>query len=78
MKVAIYRIRGARGLGIRETFVFAVRLALDRVRELMPARATGQRRPDINSADDSAGMTCAGREGPWLELAAESGLTHTG
>jgi len=40
------------GDGIRETFVFAVRLALDRVRELMNTGALATARPQINNADE--------------------------
>lgn len=38
------------GTGLRETFVMAVRLALDRVRELMRRSALPEGRPDVDSA----------------------------
>ncbi|HKU42695.1 MAG TPA: GTPase domain-containing protein [Polyangiales bacterium] len=40
------------GTGIRETFVFAVRLALDRARELLQANALPVGGPDIDTSDD--------------------------
>jgi len=46
----------AEGAGIRETFVFAVRLALDRVRELIRTGALGSGKPEI---DDGPGLYAA-------------------
>ncbi|MGN6106085.1 MAG: GTP-binding protein [Kofleriaceae bacterium] len=40
------------GSGIRETFVFAVRLALDRIRELVVRDELPRRRPAIDSAEE--------------------------
>ncbi len=40
------------GRGVREAFVFAVRLALDRVRELLRERALRLGTPDVQSSDD--------------------------
>lgn len=42
----------AEGSGIREAFVFSVRLALDRVRELLNSRALKSGRPDIDSSEE--------------------------
>jgi signal recognition particle receptor subunit beta len=64
------------GTGIRETFVFAVRLALDRVRELMRLGQLQTMRPDIDSAQDLL-EHLQQAEGDALRLAADSGLTHT-
>jgi signal recognition particle receptor subunit beta len=41
----------ADGTGIREAFVFAVRLALDRVRELLQTKSLPIGKPDIESSD---------------------------
>lgn len=40
------------GIGIRETFVLAVRLALDRVRELVRRGELGEGRPEVDSAGE--------------------------
>jgi signal recognition particle receptor subunit beta len=65
------------GTGIRETFVFAVRLALDRVRELMRSGALVMAQPKINSAEDLLKEMQSAESGA-LDLAVESGkLTHT-
>jgi signal recognition particle receptor subunit beta len=40
------------GTGIRETFVFAVRLALDRVRELLRSGLLPSARPEVQSGED--------------------------
>ncbi|MFC4310069.1 ATP/GTP-binding protein [Steroidobacter flavus] len=65
------------GTGIRETFVFAVRLALDRVRELMRSGALVTAQPKINSAADLLKEMQSAESGA-LDLAIESGqLTHT-
>jgi signal recognition particle receptor subunit beta len=42
----------ADGAGIRETFVFAVRLALDRVRELLRVGTLASGRPEIDTGDE--------------------------
>ena len=76
MKIGIVETVARDGLGIRETFVFAVRLALDRVRELLRLGELGHGTPSINSADDLL-EDLRSREGGSLELAAARGLTHT-
>ncbi len=76
MKVGIIETVARDGLGIREAFVFAVRLALDRVRELMRLGQLGHGAPSINSADDLLN-DLRDRERGALELAVEHGLTHT-
>jgi hypothetical protein len=76
MKVGIVETVARDGLGIRETFVFAVRLALDRVRELMRLGQLGRGAPNIDSAFDLLN-DLRRREGRALELAAARGLTHT-
>lgn len=52
LRSAIIESVATEGTGIRETFVFAVRLALDRVQELMRSDALVTAQPKINSADD--------------------------
>jgi signal recognition particle receptor subunit beta len=50
--VGVVESVAADGTGIREAFVFAVRLALDRVRELLNSRALSVGEPEINSSAD--------------------------
>lgn len=50
LRSAIVESVATEGTGIRETFVFAVRLALDRIRELMDTDSLTTTRPQINSA----------------------------
>jgi signal recognition particle receptor subunit beta len=50
--VAITHSVAHEGEGVRETFVFAVRLALDRVRELTARGALPRGRPSVESAED--------------------------
>jgi signal recognition particle receptor subunit beta len=64
------------GVGIREAFVFAVRLALDRVRELMRTGQLTQARPEVDSPQELLELLKKSEEGS-LEYAAESGLVHT-
>lgn len=64
------------GTGIREAFIFSVRLALDRVRELMRTKQLHSARPDVDNAQDLLDELRRG-EGSALDLAAESRLVHT-
>jgi hypothetical protein len=50
LRSAIVESVATEGTGIREAFVFAVRLALDRVRELMNTDSLTTIRPEVNSA----------------------------
>jgi hypothetical protein len=52
MRAGVVESVAVSGVGIRETFVFAVRLALDRVRELMRTHALPTRAPEIDTAQD--------------------------
>lgn len=75
-KVAIVESIATDGSGIREAFVFAVRLALDRVRELMRYSRLETMQPPIDSAEELLqDFEC--RERGKLELAVLSGLRHT-
>lgn len=64
------------GSGVRETFVFAVRLALDRVRELMRTGQLRTIRPEVDSADELL-QELRRTEGSALDMVADSALTHT-
>jgi signal recognition particle receptor subunit beta len=50
--VAVIESVATESRGVREVFVFAVRLALDRVRELLRHRTLEIRTPEIQSSDD--------------------------
>src|SRR6202048_4987079 len=52
MRIGVVESVAIDGTGIREAFVFAVRLALDRVRELMRAGQLQTARPDVDSAQE--------------------------
>jgi hypothetical protein len=76
MQIGVIEAVAIDGSGVREAFVFAVRLALDRVRELM---RDGQLRtipPQVDSAQDLLEELQRGEDGS-LDLAAVSGLVHT-
>jgi hypothetical protein len=64
------------GTGIREAFVLAVRLALDRVRELTRLGLLPSARPAVDTAAELLQELRAG-EGGALDLAAASGLKDT-
>ena len=76
MKVGVVESIATEGSGIREAFVFAVRLALDRVRELMRTGELKTGRPAIDSAQELLD-DMKRREDGALDLAVESVLTHT-
>lgn len=75
-KVAIVESVATDGSGIREAFVFAVRLALDRVRELMRGASLQMTEPEIDSAEALL-EAFERREQGKLELAAADRLKHT-
>ena len=52
LKAAIIESNACDGTGVRETFVFAVRLALDRVRELLRNGKLREARPQVDNDDD--------------------------
>lgn len=77
LRSAIIESVATESSGVRETFVFAVRLALDRVRELMRSGALATAPPKINTAADLLEELQQAESGA-LDLATESGkLTHT-
>jgi hypothetical protein len=51
LNIGVIEAVAADGTGIRETFVFAVRLALDRVREQLRERTLVSGRPEIDSGE---------------------------
>lgn len=76
LKVAIVESVATEGTGVRETFVFAVRLALDRVRELIRLDLLPTAAPRINSADDLL-ESLRDAEGGEFRALPDIGLTHT-
>ena len=50
--IAVLESVATEGRGVREAFVFAVRLALDRVREFLRERTLRLAKPDVQSSDD--------------------------
>jgi signal recognition particle receptor subunit beta len=50
--VAVLESVATDGRGVREAFVFAVRLALDRVRELLRTHSLPIRQPEVQTSDD--------------------------
>ncbi len=76
--IAVLESVATQGSGVRETFVFAVRLALDRVREMLRLRALSVARPDVESSAELLEQlermeleraTVASRVGPSSEMA---------
>jgi signal recognition particle receptor subunit beta len=75
-RIGIVESVATEGTGVREAFVFAVRLALDRVRELMRTGDLANARPQIDSAQDLLGELQRAEAGA-LDLATAAGLKHT-
>ena len=76
LRVGVVESIATESFGIRESFVFAVRLALDRVRELMRSGELSGVRPAVDSADELLEDLKLHEEGS-MDYAAESGLVHT-
>jgi signal recognition particle receptor subunit beta len=76
LRVGVVESVANNGVGIREAFVFAVRLALDRVRELMRTQQLPKARPQVDSPHELLSQLKKSEEGS-LEYAAEAGLVHT-
>jgi signal recognition particle receptor subunit beta len=76
VRIGIVESVATEGTGVREAFVFAVRLALDRVRELMRTGDLPTARPQIDTAEDLLGELQRA-EGGALDLATASGVKHT-
>ncbi len=75
-RAAVIESVATAGVGIRETFVFAVRLALDRVRELIRTQQLTHADPAIDSAEDLL-RDIRSAEGDSLASVADAGLKHT-
>jgi hypothetical protein len=76
LRVGVVESIATDGSGIREAFVFAVRLALDRVRELMRTGQLQRVRPQVDSAQELLDLLKRSEEGS-MEYAAAAGLVHT-
>jgi signal recognition particle receptor subunit beta len=76
LRTTVVESMAIEGSGIRETFVFAVRLALDRVRELMRTNDLLQQPPLIDNGSELLQQMQQSELGS-LELTVESGLHHT-
>src|ERR1700761_265972 len=75
MRIGVIESIATDGIGIREAFVFAVRLALDRVRELMRAGELATSAPEVDSAEDLLRQLRKSEIGD-LDAAAKDGLVH--
>ncbi|MET0553181.1 MAG: ADP-ribosylation factor-like protein [Vicinamibacteria bacterium] len=76
VRVGIIESVATDGAGIREAFVFAVRLALDRAREQLRAGRLRSARPPVASGEELL-RDLRAAEGGALELASGDRLTHT-
>jgi signal recognition particle receptor subunit beta len=76
LRVGVVESIATESSGIREAFVFAVRLALDRVRELMRLGELTGARPAVDSPDELLRDLKVHEEGS-MDYAAETGLVHT-
>jgi hypothetical protein len=76
VRIGIVESIATEGTGVREAFVFAVRLALDRVRELMRHGDLPSARPRVDTAQDLLDELQRAEAGA-LNLATASGLKHT-
>jgi hypothetical protein len=76
LRVGVIESIATDGSGIREAFVFAVRLALDRVRELNRTGQLQQMRPPVDSAAELLELLKTSEDGS-MDYAAAAGLVHT-
>jgi hypothetical protein len=76
LRVGVVESVATESSGIREAFVFAVRLALDRVRDLMRTGELASVRPEVDSAQELLEDLKRSEDGS-LDYAALSGLVHT-
>jgi hypothetical protein len=76
LRVGVVESIATESSGIREAFVFAVRLALDRVRDLMRTGELPGDRPAVDSPEELLQDLKLQEEGS-MDYAAESGLVHT-
>jgi signal recognition particle receptor subunit beta len=76
LRVGVVESIATESSGIREAFVFAVRLALDRVRDLMRTGELPAARPEVDSAQELLEDLKRVEDGS-MDYAALSGLVHT-
>jgi hypothetical protein len=76
LRVGVVESVATESSGVREAFVFAVRLALDRVRDLMRSGELATTRPEVDSAQELLADLKRAEDGS-MEYAASSGLVHT-
>ena len=76
LRIGVVESIATDGSGIREAFVFAVRLALDRVRELMRTGQLERVRPQVDNAQELLDLLKQSEDGS-MEYAAAAGLVHT-
>jgi hypothetical protein len=76
MRIGVVESVAIDGTGIREAFVFAVRLALDRVRELMRTGQLQTARPEVDSAQELLDQLKQAEDGS-MDYATGAGLIHT-
>jgi hypothetical protein len=76
LRVGVIESVATESSGVREAFVFAVRLALDRVRDLMRSGELATTRPEVDSAQELLADLKRAEDGS-MEYAASSGLVHT-
>jgi signal recognition particle receptor subunit beta len=76
MRIGVVESVAIDGTGIREAFVFAVRLALDRVRELMRTGQLQTARPEVDSAQELLDQLKQAEDGS-MDYATAAGLVHT-
>jgi hypothetical protein len=77
MRIGVVESVARNGVGIREAFVFALRLALERVRALVRTQQLPQARPQVDTPQELLALLKKSEEGSPLEYAAEPGLIHT-
>jgi hypothetical protein len=76
MRIGVVESVATDGTGIREAFVFAVRLALDRVRELMRTGQLQTARPEVDSAQELLDRLKQTEDGS-MDYVIATGLVHT-
>jgi signal recognition particle receptor subunit beta len=76
LRVGVVESIATESSGIREAFVFAVRLALDRVRDLMRTGELPAARPEVDSAQELLDELKRVEDGS-MDYAALCGLVHT-
>jgi len=76
MRIGVVESVATDGTGIRQGFVFAVRLALDRVRELMRTGQLHSARPEVDTAEELLDQLKRTEDGR-MDYASTAGLVHT-